>query len=102
MENNVINHPFIITTITTKPFLQPFITILKLREKCFTTRRESRFSTFDHVCYPSLLFKRMHPENLPIFDLTVNNMVQGNGFIVLSPFFLKFLPQLIIFPVILA
>ena len=95
-----MNHPFIITTITTKPFLQPFITIRKLREKCFTTSREFRFSTFDHVCYLSSLFERMGSRNHITSDPTVNNMVQGNGSIVLSPFSLKFLPQLVILSVI--
>ena len=97
-----MNHPFIITTITTKPFSKPFITIRKLREKCFTTRREFCFSIFDHVCYFSSLFERMVSRNHIISDPTANNVVHGNGSIVLSPFFLKFLPQFIIFPVILA
>ena len=94
-----MNHPFISVT---KPFLQPFITILKLGEKCFTTRRKGCFSTFDHVSYLSSLFERMVSRNHIISDPTANNVVHGNGSIVLSPFFLKFLPQLIIFPVILA
>ena len=101
IENSIVNHPFISTTITTKPFLQPFITILKLREKCFTTIRKHCFSTCEFPRYLFTLCPGMSSRNPMPPNSTVDNVVQGNGFIELSPFSLKFLPQPIILPVIL-
>ena len=94
-----MNHPFLIIA---QPFPKAFITILKLREKCFTTRWEFCFFICEFLCYVFTLCPGMSTINFTFLYPTINNVIQGNGSIVLAPFSLKFLLQLIIFPVVLA